>query len=257
MAKYCFMPSKGRTVVSDTACQSSAWANSRLRPFFRHWHWVLDHYHSNGHKCLCVNSPSQFSALRRENTSFVEQLHAVQRYLGLSLMSTSMPRTVFLVQLVNDDIYRKEADRRGLHVTDPPCMWHTRSDAGSPSSQEATEGTLQPAPLLPEDAAELGEPKADELGEPESGASEEAAAEPDTSNVASGDGGQFDDDEVESLESFEADDEDDLVDYEDSSSPIDGGDDGGSSGSVGVRGEGGGGGVALRVVELKGELDGG
>jgi len=111
---YSFLPRYRRTVVCDTGCQSANWAHTRLRRFFLKWRFLVDAFHhgkgKKGHKCGPVCSPSEFSEMNGKNDSFVEQLHAIQRFLGLTMQSTSMERAMFLIQLLNDDVYHKEAD---------------------------------------------------------------------------------------------------------------------------------------------------
>ena len=48
--------------------------------------------------------------MRELNDSIVEQLHRAQRALGMTMQSTSSERAMFLVQLINYDIYCKQAN---------------------------------------------------------------------------------------------------------------------------------------------------
>ena len=49
--------------------------------------------------------------MRSKNDSFVEQLHAVQRALGLTMMNTGQARGMFLMQLLNHFHYLELADK--------------------------------------------------------------------------------------------------------------------------------------------------
>ncbi len=53
--------------------------------------------------------PTGVCVQRELNDSLVEQLHSAQRALGMTMQSTSSERAMFLVQLINYDIYCKLA----------------------------------------------------------------------------------------------------------------------------------------------------
>ena len=52
--------------------------------------------------------------MRGINDSYVEQLHAVQRALGLTIQSTAKPKTMLLLQLLQHDTFVKKADKAGV-----------------------------------------------------------------------------------------------------------------------------------------------
>ena len=56
--------------------------------------------------------------MRAKNDSFVEQLHAVQRALGLTMINTGQVRGMFLLQLLNFELYLKLADSAKIPESD-------------------------------------------------------------------------------------------------------------------------------------------
>jgi len=109
MLFFLFLPRFPRTVSSDIGCQGSSWAHCRLRFYFRRWRWLVDLFHISPHKCKLITDPREFAFMRELNDSLVEQLHSAQRALGMTMQSTSSERAMFLVQLINYDIYCKLA----------------------------------------------------------------------------------------------------------------------------------------------------
>jgi hypothetical protein len=114
LALYCFSPYFPRTVVCDTGCQSASWAFAHLKRFFHRWRFIVDQFHHYPHKCQAITKPSEFSVMRGVNDSFVEQLHAIQRALALTMQSTSRPRAMFLLQLLQYEIFCGHADRASV-----------------------------------------------------------------------------------------------------------------------------------------------
>lgn len=112
---YSYLPHRKRLIDCDIGCQAASFGHTRVPRFFFKWRWLVDHFHhgkgKRGHKCALVTSPDEFATMDGKNDSFVEQLHAVQRFLGLTMQSTSLPRAMFLCQLVNDDVYNLQADK--------------------------------------------------------------------------------------------------------------------------------------------------
>jgi hypothetical protein len=111
---YCFMPYFQRMVVCDTGCQSASWAHTHLMFFFFRWKFVIDRFHHFGHKCTQVTDPSEFRIMNGMNDSYVEQLHAIQRALSLTIESTSRPRSMFLLQLLQHAEFCRRADKAGV-----------------------------------------------------------------------------------------------------------------------------------------------
>jgi len=109
MLFFMFLPRFPRIVSSDIGCQGSSWARCRLRFYFRRWRWLVDLFHLGPHKCKLITDPREFSYMQGLNDSIVEQLHSAQRSLGMTMQSTSSERAMFLVQLINYDIYCKLA----------------------------------------------------------------------------------------------------------------------------------------------------
>jgi len=68
------------------------------------------------HKCKLITDPTEFSITNAINDSLVEQLHAVQRSLGMTMQSSSSERAMFLVQCINYDIYCELADRAKIPI---------------------------------------------------------------------------------------------------------------------------------------------
>jgi hypothetical protein len=116
MLFFLFLPRFPRMVSSDIGCQASSWARARLRFFFRRWRWTVDQFHISPHKCRLVTDSREFSFMRGKNDSFVEQLHSAQRSLGMTMQSSSSERAMFLVQLINYDIYCELADRAKIPI---------------------------------------------------------------------------------------------------------------------------------------------
>ncbi len=110
MLFFLFLPHFPRNVSSDIGCQAASWAHARLRYFFRRWRWHVDQFHISPHKCRLITDPREFSYMRDKNDSLVEQLHSAQRALGMTMQSSSSKRAMFLVQLINYDIYCKVAN---------------------------------------------------------------------------------------------------------------------------------------------------
>ena len=52
--------------------------------------------------------------MRGINDSYVEQLHAVQRALDLTIQSTAKPKAMLLLQLLQHDTFFKKADKAGV-----------------------------------------------------------------------------------------------------------------------------------------------
>jgi hypothetical protein len=111
---YCFMPFSRRMAVCDTGCQSGSWAYTHLLFFFYLWKFIIDQFHHFSHKCRQVTQASEFRAMRGINDSYVEQLHAVQRALGLTIQSTAKPKAMLLLQLLQHDTFVKKADKAGV-----------------------------------------------------------------------------------------------------------------------------------------------
>jgi hypothetical protein len=118
MALYCFMPYMPRVVVCDTGCQCASWAITHMKRYFRRWRWLIDRLHHFPHKCKEVTNTKEFSIMRAKNDSFVEQLHAVQRALGLTMINTGQVRGMFLLQLLNFELYLKLADSAKIPESD-------------------------------------------------------------------------------------------------------------------------------------------
>ena len=114
LALYCFSPYFPRTVVCDTGCQSASWAFAHLKRFFHRWRFIVDQFHHFPHKCQAITKPSEFSVMRGVNDSFVEQIHAIQRALALTMQSTSRPRAMFLLQLLQYEIFCDHVDRASV-----------------------------------------------------------------------------------------------------------------------------------------------
>jgi len=110
MLFFLFLPRFPRIISSDIGCQGSSWARCRLRFYFQRWRWLVDLFHIGPHKCKLITNPREFSSMRELNDSIVEQLHSAQRALGMTMQSTSSERAMFLVQLINYDIYCKLAN---------------------------------------------------------------------------------------------------------------------------------------------------
>ena len=111
MAIYSLMPNFPRFVICDTGCQSASWCHTHLRRYFRRWRFLVDRFHHFPHKCQRVTQCREFSIMRNKNDSFVEQLHAVQRALGLTMINTGQFRAVFLLQLLHYHMYCDLADK--------------------------------------------------------------------------------------------------------------------------------------------------
>lgn len=118
MLPYLYLPRFPRMVSSDIGCQGASWAHARLRFYFRLWRWILDHFHLWPHKCKLITDPREFSVTRGLNDSFTEQLHALQRMLGMTMASTSEARATFLIQLINYDIYCARANEAKISMED-------------------------------------------------------------------------------------------------------------------------------------------
>ena len=102
MALYCFMPYMPRVVVCGTGCQCASLAITHMKRYFRRWLWLIDRLHHFPHKCKEV----------------VEQLHAVQRALGLTMINTGQVPGMFLLQLLNFELYLKVADSAKIPESD-------------------------------------------------------------------------------------------------------------------------------------------
>ena len=114
MAIYSYMPNFPRFVICDTGCQSASWCHTHLRRYFRRWRFLVDRFHHFPHKCQRVTQCREFAIMRNKNDSFVEQLHSVQRALGLTMINTGQVRAVFLLQLLHYHMYCDLADRAGV-----------------------------------------------------------------------------------------------------------------------------------------------
>ena len=103
-----------RMAVCDTGCQSGSWAYTHLLFFFYLWKFIIDQFHHFSHKCRQVTQASEFRAMRGINDSYVEQQHAVQRALGLTIQSTARPKAMLLSQLLQHDTFVKKANKAGV-----------------------------------------------------------------------------------------------------------------------------------------------
>ncbi len=145
MLFFLFLPRYPRMVSSDIGCQASSWARARLRFFFRRWRWTVDQFHISPHKCRLVTDSREFSFMRGKNDSFVEQLHSAQRSLGMTMQSSSSVRAMFLVQLINYDIYCELADRAKIPIekrcwpADAPVYLDDDDLTVAPAAAQATE----------------------------------------------------------------------------------------------------------------------
>jgi hypothetical protein len=127
MAIYSYMPNYPRFIICDTGCQSASWCHTHLSRYFRRWRFLVDRFHHFPHKCQRVTQGLEFSIMRGKNDSFVEQLHAVQRALGLTMINTGQVRAVFLLQLLNYHLYCDLAEKAG--VPEENRCWPENTDS--------------------------------------------------------------------------------------------------------------------------------
>lgn len=178
---YSHVPHTSRVVVCDTSCQSASWAHTRYRRFFMKWKFLVDSFHHSkgkrGHKCGAVTSPSEFSIMAKRNDSFVEQLHATQRFLGMTMQSTSLPRAMFLVQLVNDDVYHSAADKACVPSSRRSWPDAASVDFDSDSEDEASSSDHADGAACDPDAAAAAADASSHAGERESDESDNGSDE--------------------------------------------------------------------------------